>query len=145
MSRSNSEDDPSRYLLEDAVPDENAETVAEIEDISGPSSGCSSSCRARAGAGRYRCDSEQRDYNSSLLERYNVPPARDALDEAHVEDFDAVKHTILLICLCCSMFVGEYLNKRSKKKGGYFLHFISHRYFHLLMDFSDGENDWYLH
>ena len=113
VSRSNSEDDPSRYLLEDSINAvENSEAlIEEIEDLSGPpSSGCSSSCRARVGAGRYRCDSEQRDYNSSLLERYAVPPAREALDTSLEDDnhdsMDLIKHTILLLCLCCSMFVG---------------------------------------
>jgi len=110
VSRSNSEDDPSRYLLEDAIVENSEALVEEIEDLSGPpSSGCSSTCRARVGAGRYRCDSEQRDYNSSLLERYAVPPAREAMEplEDEVNDnMDLIKHTILLLCLCCSMFVG---------------------------------------
>jgi hypothetical protein len=71
-----SPDDPSRYLLEDSINTEEAVVVVvddliepidqhtsttEIEDlanISG-SNGCSSAdCRARSGAGRYRCDSE---------------------------------------------------------------------------------------
>ena len=40
---------------------ETIETVEDVEDILIPSTdnaGCSSNCRARTGAGRYRCDSE---------------------------------------------------------------------------------------
>ena len=63
-SDADADDDPSRYLLEDN--EESIMTVPEIEDLEGPAevpdpasqAGCSINCRARAGAGRYRCDSE---------------------------------------------------------------------------------------
>ena len=107
------EDDPSRYLLEDtedSIERERPESISEdVEDIS-VTNGCSTNCRARRGAGRYRCDSEQRDYNSSLLERYAVPLGNEAL--GHIsplevqDDFDITKHTVLLLLLCVSMFVG---------------------------------------
>lgn len=111
IQRSSSEDDPTRYLLEDNVTNEPSEPIIDVEDIQVDENnpGCSSSnhCRARRGAGRYRCDSEQRDYNSSLLERYTVPPANEAIIIENLsDDFDIVKHTILLLLLSFSMFVG---------------------------------------
>lgn len=88
------------------------ERVEDVEDIliataSGPdSNGCSNNCRARTGAGRYRCDSEQQDYNSSLLESYAVPPGNEAIDLQSAPDFDVFKHTVLLVFLSFSMFIG---------------------------------------
>ena len=34
-----------------------------------------------SGRRRYRCDTDHRDYCSSLLERYEVPPAQEAVDD----------------------------------------------------------------
>lgn len=110
--QTSTDDDPSRYLLEETeeslVPDLEDLTVPTSTSSENPAGGCSSNCRARVGAGRYRCDSEQRDYNSSLLERYVVPPVHEAvnLEEPIIDDFDAVKHTILLLLLTFSMFIG---------------------------------------
>ena len=63
-----SEDDPSRHLLSSQdgntstiINSETIEVVEDVEDIliaSTDNAGCSSNCRARTGAGRYRCDSE---------------------------------------------------------------------------------------
>ena len=80
------DDDPSRYLLEDDNVEDVSINTTEIEDLNvqvGNNPGCSTHCRARAGAGRYRCDSEQQDYNSSLLERYDVPLANEAVESHH--------------------------------------------------------------
>jgi hypothetical protein len=35
----------------------------------------------QAGRRRYRCDTDHRNYCSSLLERYEVPPAQEAIDD----------------------------------------------------------------
>jgi hypothetical protein len=35
----------------------------------------------QAGRRRYRCDTDHRNYCSSLLERYEVPPAQEAVDD----------------------------------------------------------------
>ena len=37
------------------------------------------------GRRRYRCDSDHRNYCSSLLERYQVPPAQEAVDDGDDE------------------------------------------------------------
>jgi hypothetical protein len=114
-----SEDDPSRHLLSsqdgansNGVTAAPMDRVEDVEDIliastaASDNAGCSSNCRARSGAGRYRCDSEQRDYNSSLLDSYAVPPANEAIDLQSTDEFDFFKHTILLVFLSVSMFVG---------------------------------------
>lgn len=110
--QTSTEDDPSRYLLEETTEDNSIPDLEDISSTADNAGGCSSNCRARVGAGRYRCDSEQRDYNSSLLERYVVPPVHEAVNlEANepVDDFDAFKHTILLLLLTFSMFIGKAL------------------------------------
>ncbi len=38
------------------------------------------------GRRRYRCDTDHRDYCSSLLERYEVPPAQEAVDDNDDEE-----------------------------------------------------------
>lgn len=105
---------------EDSVITEEASrnSPVPIEDLipagSSSDSPCRRQCGARTGAGRYRCDSEHRAYCSSLLESYAVPPANEALqdlaDHSHHEDeddeFQLLRHTVLLLLLSFSMFVG---------------------------------------
>jgi hypothetical protein len=74
------------------------------------------------GARRYRCDSEHREYCSSLINCYNVPPAEDAVEVTvssggtasegcqRREDEDeqqTLRHLMLLVMLTISMFIGE--------------------------------------
>jgi len=121
IERENSEDDPSRHLLssQDGANTNGISTtpaynrVEDVEDIltgstarASDNAGCSNNCRARSGAGRYRCDSEQQDYNSTLLESYAVPPGNEAVDPQGAPEFDVFKHTILLVFLSVSMFIG---------------------------------------
>ncbi len=66
---------------------------------------------------RYRCNTEHREYCTSLLSSYAVPPAREAADE-HVtrlageyseeeDDLQVVSHVFLLLFLATSMFIGK--------------------------------------
>ena len=62
--------------------------------------------------GRYRCDSEHREYCSSLLDRYAVPPALEALDCRTTagegqDETQYFRHMVLLLLLVTSTFVGE--------------------------------------
>ncbi len=68
---------------------------------------------------RYRCNTEHREYCSSLLNSYAVPPAREASDdhvsllagdcpkEEEEDSLQLVSHVVLLLLLATSMFVGE--------------------------------------
>ena len=47
-----------------------------------------------------------REYTSSLIESYSIPPVCEARESENTEHQDYMKHTILLILLCCSMFTG---------------------------------------
>jgi len=77
------------------------------------------------GRKRYRCDSEHRAYCTSLVERYEVPPAQEATNEVEEfnpnslpsiasmfaapmarDDVDLLRHTVLLLLLLASMFIG---------------------------------------
>ena len=57
---------------------------------------------------KFILDFQQRDYNSSLLDSYAVPPANEAIELQSADEFDFFKHTILLVFLSVSMFVGKY-------------------------------------
>eukprot|EP00092_Neocalanus_flemingeri_P013901 GFUD01014996.1.p1 GENE.GFUD01014996.1~~GFUD01014996.1.p1 ORF type:complete len:836 (-),score=188.93 GFUD01014996.1:75-2582(-) len=88
------------------------ESSVEIEDLILPRTGA----RNCGGTGRYRCDSEHRQYCSGLIRRYEVPPAEDALSPNSVlntnpdtEDHQLLRHNLLLLLLCISMFVGAAL------------------------------------
>jgi hypothetical protein len=59
------------------------------------------------------CFFQHQAYASSLLDSYAVPPAGEATDHQDVDvlesdDYEIIKHTILLILLCFSMFVGKF-------------------------------------
>ncbi len=69
---------------------------------------------------RYRCNTEHREYCSSLLSSYAVPPAREATGD-HVsllagicpndeeeEALQMISHIVLLLLLVTSMFVGGW-------------------------------------
>ena len=43
------------------------------------------------------------------MESYAVPPANEAIDLQTTPDFDVLKHTILLVFLSFSMFIGKFL------------------------------------
>lgn len=82
--------------------------------------------RISTGRRRYRCDSDHRAYCSSLVERYQVPPAQEAVDDhddydpnglmdetqsllgprVDNDDSEILKHTVLLLLLLLSMFIG---------------------------------------
>jgi len=105
------EDDPldPDTQLSDEEPMQ--ESSVEIEDLLLPQS--SQSC---GGAGRTRCDTEHREYCSALIRRYQVPPAEDALSPTSglntnpdSEDPQLLRHNLLLLLLCISMFVGAAL------------------------------------
>ncbi len=86
-----------------------------------PGAGVGGDCvadNARGGGGRrYRCDSEHREYCSSLLNCYSVPPGEDAVAaqmnadgcQRRVEEDDQqiFRHMMLLVLLAVSMFIGE--------------------------------------
>jgi len=109
---SNNQDDSSETdaLLSDDAPIQ--ESSVEIEDLILPRNGT----RNCGGTGRYRCDSEHRQYCSGLIRRYEIPPAEDALSPSNVintnpdtEDHQLLRHNLLLLLLCISMFVGAAL------------------------------------
>merc|ERR1719228_2830379 len=109
----NNHDDSSEEtdaLLSDDGPMQ--ESSVEIEDLILPTSGT----RSCGGTGRYRCDSEHRQYCSGLIRRYEVPPAEEALSPTNVLNTNSdetcnqqLRHTLLLLLLCISMFVGAAL------------------------------------
>ena len=93
------------------------ETSVEIEDLmlGGDNNGNDGS-RGCGNGGRYRCDSEHRKYCSGLIRRYEVPPAEEALSPESIlqtsedsDDYQLLRHNILLLLLCISMFVGAAL------------------------------------
>ena len=59
---------------------------------------------------RYRCNSEHREYCTSLLSSYAAPPATEVTEQQHAQvlgdEFQVFGHTILLLLLVTSMFVG---------------------------------------
>ncbi len=62
---------------------------------------------------RYRCDSEHREYCSTLLSSYAAPPATEALnhpvgEDSNCDDFQVFGHSVLLLLLIASMFVGKF-------------------------------------
>jgi len=89
------------------------ETSVEIEDLvrsrlvpgGGGSGGRGGGCGGSGG--RYRCDSTTRSHCSGLLERYEVPPGEEAVPEH--SGVQPLQHTLLLILLSISMFVGAAL------------------------------------
>merc|ERR1719427_2030181 len=82
------------------------ETNVEIEDlVRSRTSGGGRPCQE---GGRYRCDATTRNHCSGLLERYEVPPGEEALAGA-LPDHQPLKHTLLLVLLSISMFVGAAL------------------------------------
>ena len=92
------------------------ETSVEIEDLvlggagSGEGEETGSGCQSRC-----RLDSEHRQYCSGLIRRYQVPPGEEALSpelglgSADVGDLQLLRHNLLLLALCISMFVGAAL------------------------------------
>jgi len=107
-------EDASRRESVTQITEEEAiqESSVEIEDLLLPQS----NGRSCGGQGRYRCNSEHRQYCSGLIQRYEVPPAEDALSPTSLinsnpdsEDPQVFRHTLLLLLLCISMFVGAAL------------------------------------
>lgn len=98
-------------LLSEEEPQQSCseqETSVEIEDLvrSRPVA-VAGSGRGGCGAGRYRCDSTTRSHCTGLLERYEVPPGEEAVpDQSGVQP---LQHTLLLVLLSISMFVGAAL------------------------------------
>jgi len=112
--------------MEDTCP---ALASRDLEDLISEDQSPATPCGGGgAEARRYRCDSTHREYCSSLIRRYEVPPAEDALTingpnsplngnragfGIHMEDTDdpteLQRHKLLLILLSMSMFVGAAL------------------------------------
>jgi len=98
--------------------DNTQETSVEIEDLmlGGENNNDGSGCVVGRGQGRYRCDSEHRKYCSGLIQRYEVPPAEEALSpesilntSEDIDDYQLIRHQLLLLLLSISMFVGAAL------------------------------------
>jgi len=133
--RSRHSTDESRLSMDDSLPvcggPETTPTCggtagADLEDIipRTPNNGVCLS--VNGGTRRYRCDSTHREYCSNLVRRYEVPPAEDALSpdnvlainttvsalgssDANEDPLQLVRHRLLLLLLCISMFVGGAL------------------------------------
>ena len=104
---STTDDDFEERVIDDA----DNQDVQDVEEVAANHCDGRQCANPRLQQRRYRCDSEHRQYCSSLLERYSAPPATDVVEELedfHLFDRDhqTTRHVFLLIALLVSMFVG---------------------------------------